>query len=80
MRLHASNHPTDNNLPLSVLPQPPTLADSRNRPGVESAEADDSVAKALADCGLPVQRIGDCASVNYIEGAMHEGHRIGCAL
>jgi NADPH-dependent 2,4-dienoyl-CoA reductase/sulfur reductase-like enzyme len=44
------------------------------------AEADDSVAHVLADCNLPVQRIGDCASVNYIEGAMHEGHRIGCAL
>lgn len=44
------------------------------------AEADDSVANVLADCGLPVQRIGDCAGVNYIEGAMHEGHRIGCAL
>jgi hypothetical protein len=27
--------------------------------------------------GVPMQRIGDCASVNYIEGAMHEGHRAG---
>jgi L-2-hydroxyglutarate oxidase LhgO len=41
------------------------------------AEADDSVAHVLADCGLPVQRIGDCAGVNYIEGAMHEGNRAG---
>ena len=41
------------------------------------AEADDAVALALADCGVPLQRIGDCAGVNYIEGAMHEGHRAG---
>lgn len=41
------------------------------------AEADDSVATALAGCGVPLQRIGDCASVGYIEGAMHEGHRAG---
>ena len=41
------------------------------------AEADDSVAQALADCGLPLQRIGDCASVSYIEGAMHSGHKAG---
>ena len=41
------------------------------------AEADDAVAVALADCGVPLQRIGDCAGVNYIEGAMHEGHRAG---
>ncbi len=41
------------------------------------AEADDQVSGLLADCGVPVQRIGDCASVNYIEGAMHDGHRAG---
>jgi 2,4-dienoyl-CoA reductase-like NADH-dependent reductase (Old Yellow Enzyme family)/NADPH-dependent 2,4-dienoyl-CoA reductase/sulfur reductase-like enzyme len=41
------------------------------------AEADDAVAVALADCGVPLQRIGDCAGVNYIEGAMHEGNRAG---
>ncbi|MEI8155263.1 MAG: FAD-dependent oxidoreductase [Burkholderiales bacterium] len=41
------------------------------------AEADDAVAVALADCGVPLRRIGDCASVNYIEGAMHEGNRAG---
>nr|WP_295082212.1 FAD-dependent oxidoreductase [uncultured Roseateles sp.] len=41
------------------------------------AEADDSVAQALADCGLPLQRIGDCASVSYIEGAMHAGNGAG---
>ena len=41
------------------------------------AEADDSVAQALAGCGVPIERIGDCASVSYIEGAMHDGHRAG---
>jgi 2,4-dienoyl-CoA reductase-like NADH-dependent reductase (Old Yellow Enzyme family)/thioredoxin reductase len=41
------------------------------------AEADDSVAQALAGCGVPLQRIGDCDSVDYIEGAMHAGHRVG---
>jgi len=41
------------------------------------AEADDSVAQALAGCGVPVERIGDCASVSYIEGAMHDGNRVG---
>ncbi len=41
------------------------------------AEADDQVATLLADCGVPVQRIGDCASVGYIEGAMRDGHRAG---
>lgn len=44
------------------------------------AEADDSVASALARCGVPLQRIGDCASVSYIEGAMHEGNRAGRAV
>ena len=41
------------------------------------AEADDSVATLLAANGVPVQRIGDCAGVNYIEGAMHDGNRVG---
>lgn len=41
------------------------------------AEADDSVATALAATGVSVQRIGDCASVSYIEGAMHDGNRVG---
>jgi NADPH-dependent 2,4-dienoyl-CoA reductase/sulfur reductase-like enzyme len=41
------------------------------------AEADDSVATLLAATGVPVQRIGDCAGVNYIEGAMHDGNRAG---
>ena len=41
------------------------------------AEADDTVAVQLANCGVPLHRIGDCAGVNYIEGAMHEGNRAG---
>lgn len=41
------------------------------------AEADDRVATVLAASGVPVQRIGDCAGVNYIEGAMHDGNRVG---
>ncbi len=41
------------------------------------AEADDRVATALAASGVPVQRVGDCASVSYIEGAMHDGNRVG---
>ncbi|MBU6258026.1 MAG: FAD-dependent oxidoreductase [Burkholderiales bacterium] len=41
------------------------------------AEADDSVALALEGRGWPVRRVGDCAAVHYIEGAMHEGHRAG---
>ncbi|MEO7941087.1 MAG: FAD-dependent oxidoreductase, partial [Burkholderiaceae bacterium] len=41
------------------------------------AEADDRVATALAASGVPVQRVGDCASVSDIEGAMHDGNRVG---
>ena len=41
------------------------------------AQADDRVATALSAFGVPVQRIGDCAGVNYIEGAMHDGNRAG---
>lgn len=41
------------------------------------AEADDSLATALSLGGVPVQRIGDCAGVNYIEGAMNDGNRVG---
>lgn len=41
------------------------------------AEADDSVVRSLAACGVPVQNIGDSAGVDYIEGAMHSGHRAG---
>lgn len=41
------------------------------------AEADDSVMQLLSTTGLPIEAIGDCHSVGYIEGAMHDGHRIG---
>ncbi len=41
------------------------------------AEADDRVARALGGCGVPLQAIGDCADVGYIEGAMHQGNRAG---
>jgi 2,4-dienoyl-CoA reductase-like NADH-dependent reductase (Old Yellow Enzyme family)/NADPH-dependent 2,4-dienoyl-CoA reductase/sulfur reductase-like enzyme len=41
------------------------------------AEADTRVADSLAACGVPITSVGDCAGVNYIEGAMHEGHRAG---
>lgn len=41
------------------------------------AEPDDSVARQLADCGVPVHAVGDCSSVGYIEGAMHAGNRVG---
>ncbi len=41
------------------------------------AEADDGVAQLLMGHGVPLRRIDDCAAVNYIEGAMHEGHRAG---
>jgi 2,4-dienoyl-CoA reductase-like NADH-dependent reductase (Old Yellow Enzyme family) len=58
-------------------------AGNEQQTGVDSvvlaigAEADDSVASALTACGVPVQRIGDCLGVNYIEGAMHDGNRAG---
>jgi 2,4-dienoyl-CoA reductase-like NADH-dependent reductase (Old Yellow Enzyme family)/NADPH-dependent 2,4-dienoyl-CoA reductase/sulfur reductase-like enzyme len=41
------------------------------------AEADDSVARMLADCGVPLYTAGDCNGIGYIEQAMHEGNRIG---
>ena len=41
------------------------------------AEADDSVARELQSLGAPVTAIGDCASLGYIEGAMHGGHEAG---
>ena len=34
-------------------------------------------ATALAATGIPVQRVGDCAGLNYIEGAMHGGNAAG---
>ncbi|MBL0089942.1 MAG: FAD-dependent oxidoreductase [Ideonella sp.] len=44
------------------------------------AEADDSVAASLQACGVPLHRIGDCSRVGFIEGALHDGHRIGREL
>jgi len=41
------------------------------------AEADDSVVRMLSDTGVAVHAVGDCNKVGYIEGAMHEGNRIG---
>ncbi|GAB3627930.1 NADH:flavin oxidoreductase [Pandoraea terrae] len=41
------------------------------------AQPDDSVARQLAQCGVPVHAIGDGAVLGYIEGAMHSGNRIG---
>lgn len=42
------------------------------------AEADASVAEQLQSLTeLPVRRIGDCADLGYIEGAMHSGHHAG---
>lgn len=44
------------------------------------AEPDDSVARSLAASGIPMQVVGDSAGLGYIEGAMHQGHRAGCAV
>lgn len=41
------------------------------------AQADDSLALALQAAGRPVHRVGDCADIGFIEGAMHQGHTIG---
>lgn len=45
------------------------------------AEPDQSLADALeaalAGQDVPVHRVGDCATLGYIEGAMHGGHRAG---
>ena len=38
---------------------------------------DDSVAQALASCGVPVHRAGDCREVGCIEGAMQDGYNAG---
>ena len=41
------------------------------------AEPDNSLARDLSVLGVPLQSVGDCASVGYIDGAMHAGHRAG---
>ena len=43
---------------------------------VIGTEGDDRVATALAASEVPVQRVGDCASVSHIEGAMHDGNPV----
>lgn len=44
------------------------------------AEPDTQVADALRAQGHDVHTAGDCQRVDYIEGAMHSGHRIGRSL
>lgn len=41
------------------------------------AEPDNRLAQSLADLGIPLDEIGDGASLGYIEGAMHRGNRAG---
>ena len=41
------------------------------------AETDDAVVRALRGLGIMVIAVGDCASLHYIEGAMHGGHEAG---
>ncbi|HPO19440.1 MAG TPA: FAD-dependent oxidoreductase, partial [Rubrivivax sp.] len=41
------------------------------------AETDDAVVRALRGLGIAVIPVGDCASLHYIEGAMHGGHEAG---
>ena len=41
------------------------------------AEPDDTLTRELGVLGLPIHAVGDCASVGYIEGALHAGHRAG---
>ena len=41
------------------------------------AEPDDSLARRLEAHGIPVQAIGDGASLSYIDGAMHQGNLAG---
>jgi len=41
------------------------------------AETDDAVVRALRGLGIAVTAVGDCASLHYIEGAMHGGHEAG---
>ena len=41
------------------------------------AQADDSLARALQASGRPVHRVGDCADIGFIEGAIHMGNDVG---
>jgi 2,4-dienoyl-CoA reductase-like NADH-dependent reductase (Old Yellow Enzyme family)/NADPH-dependent 2,4-dienoyl-CoA reductase/sulfur reductase-like enzyme len=44
------------------------------------ARADDSLALQFRSLGYRVHTVGDCGELNYIEGAMHSGHRVGCSV
>ena len=41
------------------------------------ATANHDLAEQLSPLNIPLQQIGDCSGVSYIEGAMHEGHKAG---
>ena len=41
------------------------------------AQADNSLALALQASGRPVHRVGDCADIGFIEGAIHLGNHVG---
>ncbi|AQV98325.1 effector protein [Cupriavidus necator] len=41
------------------------------------AEPDNRLAQLLGDIEVPVHTVGDCRTVGYIEGAMHDGYRVG---
>jgi NADPH-dependent 2,4-dienoyl-CoA reductase/sulfur reductase-like enzyme len=41
------------------------------------AQADDSLALALQAAGRPVHRVGDCADIGFIEGAIRMGNDVG---
>ena len=40
-------------------------------------QADDSLALALQASGRPVHRVGDCADIGFIEGAIRSGNHVG---
>ena len=42
--------------------------------------ANHSLAESLAELDIPLEEVGDCSGVSYIEGAMHEGNRAGRAV
>lgn len=63
--------------PFATLLSPGHIGTLELRNRALGASTDDSVATALQACGAPLHRIGDCAHVGYIEGALHDGHRVG---
>jgi len=44
------------------------------------ATSNPGVAQTLAAAGVEIHEIGDCASVGYIDGAIHAGFNLGCRL